>query len=84
MKYTMILQLPNGKYHVGVSSDPETYLDKKNKHDGFWSWNRGRCKVIKLYKGDFRQKIKAFGVSKFLTIIESEANMEHFLLELVC
>jgi len=84
VKYTIILQLPTGKYHVGVTSDPETYLDDKNKCEGFWSWNRGKCTILRMYKGDFKQKIKSFGTKQFIKLVDSEAELEHFLLDLVC
>jgi len=78
--------MPSGLYHVGLTKDPEKYLDGKNKYTGFFSHpkNRGKCKVVKLYKGDYKAKIHAFGVKAFIKLLDNEANLEHFILELIC
>ena len=78
--------MPSGDYHVGVTKDIKNYLDTKNKAEGYFSHprNRGKCELLKVYRGDFRQKIRCFGVKKFLEVLESEDSFRQFVTELVC
>ena len=82
MIYTIILLLQNGKFHVAECEDPETYIKSRNKRMGFWSWNRGKAKLIKIYKGEYKHLIHKFGIKNLLEMFENEAELEHFVIEL--
>jgi len=86
MIWTIILLMPSGKHHVGITDDPEHYLDTKNKVRGFFSQptNKGKCKIIKLIKGDFKSKINAFGIKTFVKCVSSEDDLTAFALYLLC
>ena len=81
--YTIILILQNGKFHVAECSDPETYIKKRNTHKGFWSWNRGKVEIVKVYYGRHKNAIHNIGIRNFLEILRSEAKLEEFCLEFI-
>jgi len=72
--WTIILLLPNKNYHVCLTDDPEKYLDSRNRVKGVFAHknNKGKCKIIRAFKGDYQQKIRCFGAKKFCQCMNDE------------
>lgn len=80
--YTIILRLDNGDYHVAECVDPEKYIKNRNTDIGYWARNKGGAKLIKIYKGEYKDYIKRMSVVKFVEIQLKEAELEYFMINL--
>ena len=83
MKYTIILLLQNGKLHIAECDNPQYYITTRNKKRGFWSCNRGKVKLLKIYYGEWKNIIAQVGIKHFLDVQNKEADLEKFVLDFI-
>ena len=81
MTYTIILELENKNYHVGECENPETYIKRRDRRRGFWCNNKGKAKIIRIYKGSYKYCINQIGIKNLLEMENNQAELEHFMLE---
>lgn len=86
--WTVIILMPSGKYHVGLTDDPETYLKKKQDsyRAGFFHHKdnvEGQARIVRAFRGDYHKKVKAFGGKALCEMLDSEDVFVEILINLV-
>ena len=79
MKYTIILRMSSGKYHVACTDDVMNYERNQRSRDnggrGFFNQkcNSGKTRVVFIVRGDYALKIHAFGAGKMVRMLKTHS-----------